>query len=243
MRSKLLVAALWVAVLAGSTASAANIGVLDDYGNEYGNISSFYTSQGNSVYALTDSFTAGQINGSKLLVLTLFNTLGSSQLSALDSFVNGGGRLVLNSDGQYFENYQSNVNAVLSSLGSSMVNVDGAYDSGYHTTTNIVPNPFTAGVSSVLYGYTSQIAGGTGLVLGLSGQTFIAYQAIGSGYVFAIADSNTGDGLGQSQYGNNQLYLNFLNGTSGTTPEPGTLVMFGSGIIGLAGMLRRKINL
>jgi hypothetical protein len=27
------------------------------------------------------------------------------------------------------------------------------------------------------------------------------------------------------------------------TPEPGTLVMFGSGIVGLAGMLRRKINL
>jgi PEP-CTERM motif len=27
------------------------------------------------------------------------------------------------------------------------------------------------------------------------------------------------------------------------TPEPGTLAMFGSGIIGLAGMLRRKINL
>jgi hypothetical protein len=31
--------------------------------------------------------------------------------------------------------------------------------------------------------------------------------------------------------------------TGGTsTPEPGTLVMFGSGIIGLAGMLRRKFN-
>ena len=28
-----------------------------------------------------------------------------------------------------------------------------------------------------------------------------------------------------------------------TTPEPGTLVMFGSGILGLAGVLRRKINL
>jgi len=27
------------------------------------------------------------------------------------------------------------------------------------------------------------------------------------------------------------------------TPEPGTLIMFGSGIIGLAGVLRRKINL
>jgi hypothetical protein len=29
----------------------------------------------------------------------------------------------------------------------------------------------------------------------------------------------------------------------GTTPEPETLVMFGSRIIGLAGMLRRKIDL
>jgi len=27
------------------------------------------------------------------------------------------------------------------------------------------------------------------------------------------------------------------------TPEPGTLIMFGSGILGLAGVLRRKINL
>lgn len=30
---------------------------------------------------------------------------------------------------------------------------------------------------------------------------------------------------------------------TGTTPEPGTLIMLGSGIIGLAGVLRRKINL
>ncbi len=30
---------------------------------------------------------------------------------------------------------------------------------------------------------------------------------------------------------------------SSATPEPGTLVMFGSGIIGLAGILRRRINL
>ena len=30
---------------------------------------------------------------------------------------------------------------------------------------------------------------------------------------------------------------------SSPTPEPGTLIMFGSGILGLAGVLRRKINL
>jgi hypothetical protein len=44
-------------------------------------------------------------------------------------------------------------------------------------------------------------------------------------------------------------YIGFDNITLGSgtptpgTPEPGTLVMFGSGILGLAGMLRRKINL
>jgi PEP-CTERM motif-containing protein len=27
------------------------------------------------------------------------------------------------------------------------------------------------------------------------------------------------------------------------SPEPGTLMMFGSGVLGLAGLLRRKINL
>ena len=31
--------------------------------------------------------------------------------------------------------------------------------------------------------------------------------------------------------------------TGGTTPEPGTLVMFGSGALGLLGVIRRKINL
>lgn len=28
-----------------------------------------------------------------------------------------------------------------------------------------------------------------------------------------------------------------------TTPEPGTLVMFGSGLLGVAGLIRRKVRL
>jgi hypothetical protein len=39
------------------------------------------------------------------------------------------------------------------------------------------------------------------------------------------------------------LNINNITYNSTTTPEPGTLVMFGSGIIGLAGVLRRKISL
>lgn len=34
-----------------------------------------------------------------------------------------------------------------------------------------------------------------------------------------------------------------LSGGAGTTPEPGSIVLFGSGLLGLAGMLRRKIRL
>ena len=34
-----------------------------------------------------------------------------------------------------------------------------------------------------------------------------------------------------------------INSSGSSTPEPGTLIMFGSGILGLAGVLRRKINL
>ncbi len=34
-----------------------------------------------------------------------------------------------------------------------------------------------------------------------------------------------------------------LSGGAGTTPEPGSIVLFGSGLLGLAGILRRKINL
>jgi PEP-CTERM motif len=37
-------------------------------------------------------------------------------------------------------------------------------------------------------------------------------------------------------------FFNYVPGSYTPTPEPGTLVMLGSGVIGLAGVLRRKIN-
>ena len=37
------------------------------------------------------------------------------------------------------------------------------------------------------------------------------------------------------------FYLDNLTLTQNTTPEPGSLVLFGSGMLGLAGLLRRKI--
>jgi hypothetical protein len=62
------------------------------------------------------------------------------------------------------------------------------------------------------------------------------------------ASSGTGDGMAYQcffgacgQIGGVNLAF-ALDGTSGTTtPEPGTMVMLGTGILGLAGMLRRKL--
>lgn len=34
-----------------------------------------------------------------------------------------------------------------------------------------------------------------------------------------------------------------INGTTSSTPEPGTMILFGTGIVGLAGVIRRRIGL
>jgi PEP-CTERM motif len=62
----------------------------------------------------------------------------------------------------------------------------------------------------------------------------------GSGYLEQYSQAgvllSTGPYVGSAEGGE-------FNLAPTATPEPETLVMFGSGIIGLAGVLRRKINL
>lgn len=87
-------------------------------------------------------------------------------------------------------------------------------------------------------------------LLDLSDTAFATYSlatSIGPIFVanpFAVNQFSCNHGCVVTTQGN----LNFssivnvtFNATA--TPEPGTLIMFGSGIVGLAGILRRKINL
>ena len=69
---------------------------------------------------------------------------------------------------------------------------------------------------------------------------------IGGGRVVDFWSNGTGTGTGPFPYGvavaTPGTALDRVGGVS-ITPEPGTFVMLGSGIIGLAGVLRHKINL
>ena len=107
----------------------------------------------------------------------------------------------------------------------------------YGTSGNYFTSGITSGDAFSIWGYTGStplVGLPTGYTSGspisadmtLSGETIAGMTLIPGTYTFTIP--------------NDTIILD-IGGSS--VPEPGTLVMFGSGIIGLAGILRRKINL
>jgi hypothetical protein len=96
--------------------------------------------------------------------------------------------------------------------------------------------------------------------IGASGQILLTGQISGGGTVTTILTVGTPWSSFNLSGFDNLASLTFQDTTSGgflvapgmgieninlgpSTPEPGTLVMFGSGILGLAGLLRRKLML
>jgi hypothetical protein len=136
----------------------------------------------------------------------------------------------------------------------------------YNGTTSMFADGDRIGNASILM---TQVGGGTFSVsaldaavywIGASGQILLTGQISGGGTVFQTLTVGTPWASYTLSGFDNLVSLTFQDTTSGgfltapgmgidninlgpSIPEPGTLVMFGSGIVGLAGLLRRKLTL
>jgi hypothetical protein len=235
-----------MAGLVAHPAAAATIDIYDGLGGQdFQPLDAFFTGLGYTVNPLTSSFTS--LSGADFVILSVPTfMLSSAQLTAINSYVNGGGRLLLNSEfGSYLPPAIAEVNTILASLGSTIVNQSTSSQIDFHDTSDIVSNTFTTGVNVVNYADTSSLTGGTALVFGDpatdNGQEFVAYQAIGAGYVFVIADSDTAIGINSTADNQNGvLYCNFggLSCAASSAPEPASVLLIGVGLLGVAARRR-----
>jgi len=131
---------------------------------------------------------------------------------------------------------------------TSMENGGTSYGSG-----TVAGNSLTQMyLSTDSYGYYIYEITATGLNVGLTGGTYWLNltNAQDSDNIAVYWDENSGVGCqsngcpskaSESETGTIASESFTISGTGGTTPEPSSIVLLGSGVLGLAGLLRRKL--
>ena len=120
----------------------------------------------------------------------------AATLEALNGYVNGGGRIIAQAEWYPYAGVAIAVmNGLATNLGADLFVVPDAIDAGFHTTNNIDPSPFTVGVNSIRYAFTSGVSVLVGphahsLVRTIDGTTFIGVDKIGSGVFVLSGDGN-----------------------------------------------------
>jgi len=150
------------------------------------NIDNFYNSLSgvsSSIVTSGTTITDASLAGSDMFISVLpENNYLASELSAMSSFLTGGGSIFFLGENGGFDVYNSIINDSLLGLGSSMSILLGTtFDGGFHLATGsqIATDPLTAGVTEFSYAAPNEVSinGGTSLFFGTQGQAFVSYES------------------------------------------------------------------
>lgn len=228
---------MFLALGLSSAASAAVIGNWDGSARSWNSgpvLVNLMQSRGHTVEA-DGALTAANLANDTVFVIGEASRAATAQEAAdLAAWVNGGGRLLVTVDSG--GTGAGSANAILAAIGSSLTFSGGASNGALQT-----GNFLTDGGPFDIVGQTLQVTPGTGVSGGtaLAG-SYVAFEAIGAGFVFGFGDHFTNDLFNNSAANvNGQMHINLVESKVDPIPLPAPVVMLGAAIAG-AGYLARK---
>ncbi|MDQ7839037.1 MAG: PEP-CTERM sorting domain-containing protein [Thermodesulfobacteriota bacterium] len=243
---------LTFAVVGGAWASTVNV-----WGERFdlNIVNNFYAGlTGHTSSIIYGTLDTNDLSGVDLLwAVQPSDSYTAAELSTMATFLSGGGRIAfMGEHGGYAPNENDRISAALSYLGSGMSIINLWPDGGFHNATvgngQILPHTLTAGVNTYNYACFAPLAmGGASQVLMLGtnlSDVMMGYENIGLGSIFLITDQNVWDNVYSSSNDNNIMFENLLLAKTGAEPipEPCTMILFGTGIVGAAGILKKRIK-